>query len=175
LNERLLGRSSLSWVTTAALSGSSSLKRVARFGSGAIGRQGLRVLRLARVRRRSIFTPKFWCPLIVKNCVVNDGAAGLSFGVSGRWEEVGRVPIGAWSGLWVSREGSKKSSSTCAPNDRLLVDPHWTEGRRDWLRDHVCDALQSGASGLLRRFDRSCEPHARNWLSVDGLGRLSNE
>ncbi len=40
----------------------------------------------------------FLSALRAKNCVVKDGAAGLSFGVSGRWDDDGRVPIGAWSG-----------------------------------------------------------------------------
>ena len=37
----------------------------------------------------------FLSALLAKNCVVKDGAAGLSFGVNGRCDEVGRVPIGA--------------------------------------------------------------------------------
>jgi hypothetical protein len=34
--------------------------------------------------------------------VLNDGAAGLSFGVAGRWEDGGRVPMGACTGRWSS-------------------------------------------------------------------------
>jgi len=53
---------------------------------------------------------------------VKDGAAGLSFGVKGRCEDTGLVPIGAWRGLGGSRR-SMYSSPSLGFIDKLLVEP----------------------------------------------------
>ncbi len=112
--------------------------------------------------------------LFLANSVVNDGAAGFNLGVTGRCEEVGRVPIGACSGR-LGPLGCSRTSSGGDCIDRLLVDPYVIEGRLEFVRDHVCEADQSGPSGLPRRFDLSSAPQPKGWLSVEGRGRRSKE
>lgn len=75
--------------------------------------------------------------------VVKEGAAGFSFGVTGRWDDGGRVPMGAWIGLWGSNGASSCSNSVGRPRGRWPVEPTCIEGRRDWFRDHAFGDIQS--------------------------------
>ena len=55
--------------------------------------------------------------------------------------------------------------------ERLLVEPCWTEGRRDWLPDQGPPSMdQSAPRGLLRCWEMSDEPQPKR-PSVEGRGR----
>ena len=98
--------------------------------------------------------------------MVKLAAAGLSLGgvggTGGSWlgkgmceaDDCGLVPIGACVGDRVVDGKSKTSSCSSSSFMRFVVDPYWTDGRRDGIRDHevvfVLFTLQSTPRGLLR-------------------------
>lgn len=92
--------------------------------------------------------------LLLLNNVVNDGAAGLSFGVEACCDDAGRVPMGACIGRMGFLSGSMTMDSFFG-SERLLVEACTTDGRREWFREKDWNEPQSGASGLFRIADFS--------------------
>ena len=80
--------------------------------------------------------------------VVNEGAVGFNLGVAGRWDDEGRVPMGACRGrLCLSIEESwRKSGSPLRPRGKWPEEPY--EGRRVRPLDQVDGEAQSNPSGL---------------------------
>lgn len=70
------------------------------------------------------------------NSVLKDGAAGFNLGVAARCD-LGRVPIGACSDLYFDNgPGISSASRGVLPMERLVAEPRWTEGCREWSLDH---------------------------------------